>query len=163
MSLELFNGVPARAIEVLVDAENQPWFKRAHVEKYLGLSGIHMSLKTVDKREMPARSMFDPTCSKTSGWSGPKDQQNSTDIFLSVYAVMHLIVRGKNTKGKELKEWIMRDIIPRGLNQVIAEKQGIIEEKDTQLALLNDDLTESEKQIVNRIQRNQSISMLTSA
>ena len=84
----------------------------------------------------------------TGGWSGPKGEQNKTDIFLSVYGVMHVIVNSKKFRGKILKEWIMKDVVPRGLNQIIAEKQGMIEEKDTQLALLNDDLTESEKQIV---------------
>ena len=48
------------------------------------------------------------------GWSGPlEDQQNKTDIFLSVYGVMHVIVRSRKSKGKELKEWVMSDIIPR--------------------------------------------------
>ena len=38
MSLALFNAVPAGAIEILYDEQNQPWFKRAHVGKFLDLS-----------------------------------------------------------------------------------------------------------------------------
>ena len=36
MSLALFNAVPAGAIEILYDEQNQPWFKRAHVGKLFG-------------------------------------------------------------------------------------------------------------------------------
>ena len=43
----------------------------------------------------------------TPGWSGPKDQQNKTDIFLSVYGVMHVIIGSKKSKGKEMKEWMI--------------------------------------------------------
>lgn len=137
MSVYFLNAIPAGSIEVLFNEEAEPFFKRAHVEKYLGLTGIHMSLKTVDKREMPTRNEFDPTCSKPSGWLGPKDQQNNTDIFLSVYAVMHLIVRGKTAKSKQLRSWVLRDVVPQGLNK-------LLKEKDTQLALMNNDLTESQ-------------------
>ena len=49
MSAYFFNVIPAGSIEVLFNEEAEPFFKRAHVEKYLGLTGIHMSLKTVDK------------------------------------------------------------------------------------------------------------------
>ena len=148
MCLELFNIVPSGAIEALLDAENQPWFKRAHVGKYLDIKHIHTSLEGLDSAESRSRSAFGPRCRTMASWSGPKGEQNKTDVFLSVYGVMHVIVNSKKSKGKALKEWVMNDVVPRGLNQVIAEKQGIIEDQGTQLALLNDDLTESEKQIV---------------
>ena len=144
MCLELFNIVPSGAIEALLDAENQPWFKRAHVGKYLDIKHIHTSLEGLDSAESRSRSAFGPRCRTMASWSGPKGEQNKTDVFLSVYGVMHVIVNSKKSKGKALKEWVMNDVVPRGLNQVIAEKQGIIEDQGTQLALLNDDLTESE-------------------
>ena len=46
---------------------------------------------------------------------------------------MHAVVNSRKSKGKELKDWILRDVVPRGFNK-------LIEEKDTQLALLSDDL-----------------------
>ena len=45
----------------------------------------------------------------------------------------------RKSKGKELKDWILRDVIPRGVNKLMEEEhQKAIEEKDTQLALLSD-------------------------
>ena len=78
------------------------------------LAPLGKSVEMLDICEMCTRNDFEPTRSNTPGWSGPKDQQNRTDIFLSVYGVMHVIIRSRKDKGKELKEWIMRDIIPRG-------------------------------------------------
>ena len=152
MSLSIFNAVPAGAIEVLLDEENQPWFKRAHVGKFLELYDIESSLRHLDECEERARSSFNPLPCSTRCWTGPKNQQNRTDKFLSAYGVMHVVVNSRKSKGKELKDWILRDVIPRGVNKLmeeehqkaIDEKQKAIEEKDMQLALLNDDLTESE-------------------
>ena len=59
------------------------------------------------ERETCTRNDFEPTRSNTPGWSGPKDQQNKTDIFLSVYGVMHVIIGSKKSKGKEMKEWMI--------------------------------------------------------
>jgi len=82
MDLELFKAVPN--VEVIIDENNEPWFKRAHVGEFLNLSNIHKSLKNLDECESRNRSSFGPTWSTTPGWSGPKDQQNKTDVFLSV-------------------------------------------------------------------------------
>ena len=54
-----------------------------------------------------ARSNFRATYRSTASWSGPKDQQNKTDVFLSVYGVMHVIIGSKKSKGKEMKEWMI--------------------------------------------------------
>ena len=40
MSLDLFNFVPAGAIETLFDEQNQPLFKRADLGRFLGLKNI---------------------------------------------------------------------------------------------------------------------------
>ena len=55
MSLSLFNAVP---IEVQNDEEDRPWFKRAHVGKFLGLKHIDTSLKGLDSAESRARSAY---------------------------------------------------------------------------------------------------------
>ena len=55
--------------------------------------------------------------------------------FLSIYGVMHAVVNSRNYKVKELKDWILRVVVPRCFNKMI-------EEKNTQLTLINDDLTE---------------------
>ena len=162
MSVSLFNAVPAGAIEVLLDEENQPWFKRAHVGKFLELYDIESSLRHLDECEERARSTFNPLPCSARCWTGPKNQQNRTDKFLSAYGVMYVIVNKRKSKGKELKDWILRDVIPRGVNKLmeeehqkaIKEKQKSIDEKDMQIALLDDDLTESQdlvKQLDQRV------------
>ena len=145
MSVSLFNAVPAGAIEALLDEENQPWFKRAHVGKFLELYDIESSLRHLDECEERARSTFNPLPCSTRCWSGPKNQQNKTDKFLSVYGVMHVVVNSRKSKGKELKDWILRDVIPQGVNKLMEEEhQKAIDEKDMQIALLDDDLVESQ-------------------
>ena len=44
MSLALFNSVPAGAIETLFDDQNQPWFKRADLGRYLGIVKVKSSM-----------------------------------------------------------------------------------------------------------------------
>ena len=42
-------------IEVLVDSEEQNWFMRAHVGKFLGIENIRTSLNGLENSEMLAR------------------------------------------------------------------------------------------------------------
>ena len=72
-------------IEVLVDNEEQNWFKRAHVGKFLGFTKILMSVEDDNTQEMPQRDDIKAMVSNPYPWPGPKDQQNKTDEFLSVY------------------------------------------------------------------------------
>ena len=51
------------------------------------------------------------------------------DVLLSVYGVMHVIINSRKERGKELKEFILNDIIPRGLNEKTKQLQ-----EDHQLA-----------------------------
>ena len=118
------------------------WFKRAHVGKFLGLPQIEKSLVGLDKGEIRARNDFDPTHTTTAGWSGPKDQQNKTDKFLSVFGVMYTIVNSKKDKSNVLKKHILKDIIRCGFDTKIEEiqeknRQGI-EGKDAAIGLLKD-------------------------
>ena len=114
--LVLFEAVSAGTIETLFDRENQPWFKRAHVGKFLEIIDIKASTRREELREEMRERLAIPTGWITPPWSGPKDHQNKTNIFLSVYGVMHVIVGSKKEKVKELKDYILKDIIPRGLN-----------------------------------------------
>ena len=43
-------------IEVLVDSEEQNWFKRAHIGKFFGLKHIDTLVEGLDKCEMSARN-----------------------------------------------------------------------------------------------------------
>ena len=115
-------------IEVVVDGEEQNWFKRAHVDKLLGLPQIEKSLVALDECEIRTRNGFDPTHITATGWSGPKNHQNKTDKFLSLFGVMYFIVKSKKDKGKALKEYILKDIVPRGFDARIEEIQESINE-----------------------------------
>ena len=72
-------------IEMLVDSEEQNWFKRAHVGKVLGPEDIRTSLNGLEKCEMLTRQELVPNRCTTSVWSGSKDQQNKADKFLSAF------------------------------------------------------------------------------
>ena len=137
-------------IEIFVDSEEQNWFKRAHEGKFLGLEDIRTSLNGLKKGEITRQELI-PTRRGTPGWSGPKDQQNKTDKFISIFGVMYVIVNSKKDKAKALKEHFLKDIVPRGFDVRIEEIQGqhqqAIEEKDAVIALKNDDLQGRDNQI----------------
>ena len=111
-------------IQVLVDSEEQKWFKWAHVGKVLGLKHIDTSVEGLDKCEMPTRNDIKTIRHDTGVWSGSKDHQNKTDKFLSVFGVMYVIIKSQKDKGKAIKKHILKDIVPRGLDARIEENRG---------------------------------------
>ena len=110
--------------EVFVDSEEQNWFKRAHVGKFLGLDDIRTSLNDLEKCEILTRQEVISTQHGTPGWSGSKYHQNKTDKFLSVFGVMYVIVNSKKGKSKAFKEHILKDIVARRFDTRIEEIQG---------------------------------------
>ena len=78
----------------------------------------------LEECEIRARNDFDLTHTTTIGWSGPKDYQNKTDKFLSLFGVRYVIVKSKKDKGKVLKEHILKDIVPSGFDAKVEEIQG---------------------------------------
>ena len=70
MSLELLNvsydsngseQFSLKDIEVIIDSEEQKWFKRAHVRIFLGLENIRTSLNDLDKSKILTRQELIPT------------------------------------------------------------------------------------------------------
>ena len=88
---------------MLVDSEEQNWFKRAHAGTFLGLEDIRTSLNGLEKYEMLNRQELVPNRRGTPILLGPKDQQHKTDKFLSVFGAIYTIVISKKNKGKVLK------------------------------------------------------------
>ena len=117
----------------------------------MGLTKILMSVKGLDTQEIPQRNNIRAMVNQPYPWPRPKDEQNKTDKLLLVFGVMHVIVKFKKDKGNALKKHILKDIVSRGFDvkiEGIQEKhQQAIEEKDTVLALLSDDLQDSDNQI----------------
>ena len=111
-------------IEVIIDSEEQNWFKWANVGKLLGLKHIDTSVEGLDKCEMTTRNDIKTIHHGTWSWPGPKDHQNKTDKFLSVFGVMYVIMKSQKDKGKAIKKHILKDIVPRGLDARIEEIRG---------------------------------------
>ena len=141
-------GFSLKDIEVFVDKKEQSWFKRAHVGKFLGIENIQTSLNDFEKCEILTTQELVPTRYSTSLWTGPKGHQNKTDKFLSAFGVMYVIVNSKKGKGKALKDHILKEIVPHGLDartEEIQEKhRQAIEERDAAIALLNDEIRNRE-------------------
>ena len=105
----------------------------AHLGKFLGIEDIRTLLNDLKKCEILTRQGLVPTQCSTSGWSGPKDQQNKTDKLLSVFGVVYVIVNSGKVKGKTLKEHILKDIVSHGFNVRIKEIQGEHNQQTSQL------------------------------
>ena len=66
------------------------------------------------------------------------------DAFLLVYGIMHVMNKSRKEKEKQLRKWVLEDIISTDLKDKMRDLQKkhrqAIEEKDCQLALFNNDL-----------------------
>ena len=68
-----------------------------------------------------------------TGWSGPKNQQNKTDKFLSLTGTLYVLVDSGKSKRKVLKEQILKYLIPSGFDARIAEIQEERHQREAQL------------------------------
>ena len=70
------------------------------------------------------------------------------DVFLSAFGVVYVIVNFPKSKGKTLKEHILKDIVPCGfdvrIDKIQEKHRQAIEKKHTAIALLNDNLQNRE-------------------
>ena len=135
MSLELFDEVPAGATEALFDAQNQPLFKQADLGKYLGIKGWNQSLGV---RHPPLGGKKIPMISSLiwiilQRWL--YDLKNPRQLVA--------LIKWLTKKGVEKIQVEHQQTITDRDKQVQAHQQAI-EEKDTTIALLNDDLKNRE-------------------
>ena len=84
MSLELFQKVPAGAIETSFDDQNQPLFKRSDLGKYLGIRNIRDNFKEFSSHHARPRSEIPLGRTK-----------NSHDIFISLHSAIEIAVHSK--------------------------------------------------------------------
>ena len=112
-------------IEMLVDRKVQHWFKRTYVKKLLVLVYIHKSTAKLgdEDQKFQAFVQADGAFHSMTSWFGPKYYQNKEDNFSSVTSTLYVIVNSGSDKGKELKKYILKDILPRGFDGRIAEIQ----------------------------------------
>ena len=78
----------------------------------------------------------------------PREDAQDQNIFISFTGTFYVIVISEKDKGKVLKKYILKDIVPRGFDARIKEiqekNQQTIEEKDAAIVSLNDDLQNRE-------------------
>ena len=67
--------------------------------------------------------------------------KNDQDAFIDLEGALEIVVRSRKPKAVELVKWLTR----KGVEKYAEEHQRAIDEKDMQLALLNDDLTGSQE------------------
>ena len=135
MSLSIFNAVPAGAIEVLNDATGAPHFKRADLGRFLGIVVVarnNNNIATKSRSEL-SRPGYVSNVPLLQG-------QNDHDAFVDLEAALEIVVRSRKPKAVGLTKWLTR----KGVEKVVEGHQKAIDEKDMQIALLDDDLTESQ-------------------
>ena len=140
MSLSIFNAVPAGAIEVLTDANDAPHFKRADLGRFLGIVVVarnNNNIATKSRSEL-SRPGFAGNVTR-SGMRG--GGENPHDAFVDLEGALEIVVRSKKSKAVELTKWLTR----KGAEKVAEEHQKAINEKDMQIALLDDDLLNSQE------------------
>ena len=142
MSITLFNAVPAGAIEVLADVEGSPQFKRADLGRFLGIADVRHSFGNVAVK--PRSQLIRPggvsAPSRSGTYGGGK---NSHDAFVDLDAALEIVVRSRKPKAVELTKWLTRkgvEKVGQEHKKAIEEKQREIDERDMQIALLDDDL-----------------------
>jgi len=128
----IINGVSRGVIETLFDEHNQPWFKRAHVGNFLDIKHIDTSLEGLNNDEIRPRSVFKFT---------PVLRGVNLDLKVGKKRRISSYVchREKSkVKGKTASRVGIERRCPSRVQQDVKRK-------DTQLALLNDDLIESQE------------------
>ena len=74
--------------------------------------------------------------------------KNSHDAFVDLDAALEIVVRSRKPKAVKLVKWLTRkgvEKVTQEHQKAIEEKQREIDERDMQIALLDDDLTESQE------------------
>ena len=131
-----------------MDSDSKPYFKRADLGRFLGIVDVKAAYRDVGTI---SRKILSSGVSLTH----PSQRQNDHDMFVDLEAALEIVVRSRKPKAVELTKWLTR----KGVEKVVEDRQKAIEdrleaqqeqhqkaidEKDMQIALLDDDLTESQ-------------------
>ena len=118
------------------DATGAPHFKRADLGRFLGIVDMRHSFENVATK--PRSQLI-----RQGGVGAPTllQSQNDHDVFVDLNAALEIVVRSRKPKAVELTKWLTR----KGVEKVIQEHQKAINERDMQIAMLDDNLTESQE------------------
>ena len=137
MSLALFTSVPAGAIETLFDDQNQPWFKRADLGRYLGILDIARNFKdtkTTSRLEIIGQEQSLPLGKR----------KNLHYAFVNLGSALEIAVRSRKPRAVALVKWLGK----KDVEKLQEEHQIQTDEKDAAIALLNDEIENVSKQLV---------------
>ena len=131
MSLALFNAVPAGAIETVFDDQNQPWFKRADLGRYLGIVKVKNSMHILPHFMCKRQDIKGVWSTVPLG-----KRKNPHDVFVNLDGAIYTATNSKKEKAAALISWLVK----KGVEKLQDEHQIQIEGKDAAIAVLNDDL-----------------------
>ena len=114
--------IPAGAIEILYDEQNQPWFKQVHVGEYISIANMRDATSKVDPEDKKSRAEI------TDGSYTPPKHAKPHDDFLSVNGVTTIVLNSRKPKARKVAAWLIRDIIPQTIEEEDREYQQLIEE-----------------------------------
>ena len=109
-------------IEVLVDSEEQNWFKQAHMGWFLGIAPIITSTDKLSEEDIRSRAFLQAK-GRIHGIEPSREDAQDHDIFISLTCSLYVTVNSRKDKGKALKKHILKDIVPRGFDAKIEEIQ----------------------------------------
>ena len=109
MSLALFNAVPAGAIEILYDEQNQPWFKQVHVGEYISIANMRDATSKLDPEDKKSRAEIN--VNRPEGSYSPPKHAKPHDHFLSIDGVKKVVVGTRKPKAIELAKELGIDIL----------------------------------------------------
>ena len=126
MSLELFHKVPAGVTETLFDEQNQPYFERADLGKYLSIKDIKHNFKNFPSHYThPRLDLERGGLTLSTG-----REKNPHDIFINLDGSIEMTVRSKKPKTAAL----VKRLTKKGVEKIQEEHQQAIKEKDATIA-----------------------------
>ena len=126
--------IPAGAIEILYDEQNQPWFKQVHVGEYISIANMRDATSKVDPEDKKSRAEI------TDGSYTPPKHAKPHDDFLSVNGVTTIVLNSRKPKARKVAAWLIRDIIPQTIEEEDHQHQLEIEEKDREYQQLIEEI-----------------------
>ena len=118
----------------MTDATGEPHFKRADLGRFLDIKyakDVYRDIDTISRESLLKVGRLS---------LAPSQRQNGHDMFVDLDAALEIVVRSRKPKTVELVKWLTH----KGVEKVAEEHQKAIDEKDMQIALLDDDLAGSQ-------------------
>ena len=149
MSLELFQKIPAGAIETLFEKQNRPLLNRADLGKYLGIRNIRSNFKEFSSHHADPRSEIEGV----NATNTLERVKNPHDIFINLDSAIEIAVCSKKPKAVALVKWLTK----KGIEKIQEEYQQAITDCDNQIQALE---STNEKNQHNILRLNEEINDL---